>query len=424
MTRDGRPRLPPAARAAGTLATLAPAAALLLLAGCGQIEAQDPVRAPAAGTEPAPVAVASAAARAEALPTVLEVTGTLMADAQTEIASEIDGRIVEVAVERGALVGAGAVVARLNDQDATSQLREAEATEAQTTARLGLAGDQPFDPRATPEAQRARAVLERVEADFQRYARLVEQGLVSRSEYDARRADAATARAQLEETLNQMRQLSHTREAQRARVAMARKALGDTVIRAPYAGLIAEKLLNVGDYAKKGTRVATLVRVDPLRVELTIPEAAVAAVRKGQRVAFAVQSQPGRTFAGTIAYVGPALRAESRALVVEAVLPNPSGTRTPLQPGLFVTARIELPADAPGVVVPLSAVRTEGGVSRLFVLKADRAELRYVQLGRRLDQRADGLVELTRGVAAGERVATSDLERLADGLPVSDRGGR
>lgn len=388
--------------------------AALALAACGNSEA---TRAAAPEPAPQPVAVSTAVVEERAVPTALEVMGTLTADARTDVAAEVDGRIVQVPVERGLVVAAGAIVARLDEQDAANQLREAEATEAQTRARLGLTDGAPFDPRQTAEARRARAVMERAEADHARYARLVEQGIVSRSEYDAKRAEAIAAREQLEETLNQMRQLYQTLQAQKARVALARKALADTTVRAPYAGLIGEKSVNVGDYVKKGTRIATLMRVDPLRVELSIPEAAVAAIRKGQRVSFAVQSQPDRTFEGTIAYVGPALRPDARALVVEAVVPNARGT---LQPGLFASARIELPATTPTAVVPVGAVRTEAGVSRLFVVKGDRAEQRFVQLGRQ----SGGLVEVLRGVSRGERVAVSEVERLADGAPVQDRGGR
>ena len=169
----------------------------------------------------------------------------------------------------------------------------------------------------------------------------------------------------------------------------------------------------MGDYVKKGTRVATIMRVDPLRVELSIPEAAVAAVRKGQTVRFTVQAYAGRTFEGTIAYVGPALRPDARALVVEAVVPNPKAA---LQPGLFASARIELPASTPTPVVPAAAVRTEAGVARLYVVTGGRAELRFVQLGRQ----GDGLAEVLRGVKAGERVAVSEVDRLADGAPVTD----
>lgn len=154
--------------------------------------------------------------------------------------------------------------------------------------------------------------------------------------------------------------------------------------------------------------MATLVRVDPLRIELTVPEAAAAIIKRRQRVWFTVQTHPDRRFEGTIAYVGPALRAEARALVVEALVPNRAGA---LQPGLFATARVELPATARSVMVPAAAMRTEAGVSRVFVARGDRAELRLVQSGTAVD----GWVEIVRGVRAGERVVSPPPDGLADG---------
>jgi len=346
------------------------------------------------------------------LPMGLDVTGALMADAQTDAASEIDGRVVQVLVERGQVVKEGSVLVRMDDRDAINQLSEAEAMEAQTRERLGLVNGEYFDPLKTPDVRQARALMDRAEADFRRYARLVEEGAVSRSEHDLKRAEFLTAKEQYEGTINQVRQLFQTLQAQKARVAMARKAQEDTVIRAPYSGLVAEKHVNVGRYAKKGDKLVTLVRVDPLRVELTVPEATAASIRNGQKVSFTVQTHPDRPFTGTIAHIGPALRTDSRALVVEALVPNAGGL---LQPGLFATARIELPATRPSVLVPAAAVRTEAGVSRMYVAKGDRAELRFVQVGRE----ADGRVEILRGLAAGERVVLQAAETLADGAAIT-----
>jgi RND family efflux transporter MFP subunit len=389
-----------------------PFAGLLALAlatgGCGDSEAKNPAVAP----PPRPIAVTTALAEARALPGDLDVTGTLQADAQTDVASESSGRVLAVNVERGTVVKAGAVLARIDAEDARSALREAEATAAQTHARLGLAGGETFDATRTAEARRARAAMERAELEYQRYAKLVETGFVSRSEYDLRRMEATTAREQYESALNEARQLYQSLLAQRARVDIARRALADTDVRAPYDGLVAEKHVTVGQYLQKGARVATLVRIDPLRVELIVPESAVAAVRRGQKVSFGVQAYPGQRFDGLIAYVGPSLKADSRALVVEALVPNPQGR---LQPGLFATARIELPAGAPSVLVPTAAVRTEAGVSKLWVVRKDRVEMRLVQLGREVGDR----VEALRGLAAGEQVVAAYSDSLQDGALVS-----
>ncbi len=391
------------------LLALAPILAILL-AGCGNSEAK-PSTVPEAAAKPVTVSLASAEERM--LPVGLDVTGALMADAQTDVASEIDGRVTQVLVERGLVVKEGAVLVRMDDRDAIYLLQEAEAVEAQTRARLGLVNGESFDPLKTPDVRQARAVMERAEADYRRYGSLVEDGAVSRSEYDLKRADFLTTKEQYEGVINQVRQLFQTLQAQKARVAMGRKALEDTLIRAPFSGQVAEKHVNVGRYAKKGDKLVTLVRVDPLRVELTVPEAAAASIQKGQKVSFTVQTHPDRPFTGTIAYVGPALRTDSRALVVEALVPNAGGL---LQPGLFATARIELPATRPSVLIPTAAVRTEAGVARVFVAKGDRAELRFVQVGRE----ATGLVEIQRGVSAGERVVVRSGEGLADNAAITE----
>ncbi len=382
----------------------------LALSGCGNSDAKLPDQPQAAAK---PVAVSVARAEERMLPMGLDVTGALMADAQTDAASEIDGRVVQVLVERGQVVKEGSVLVRMDDRDAINQLREAEAMEAQTRERLGLVDGEYFDPLKTSDVRQARAIMDRAEADFRRYARLVEEGAVSRSEHDLKRADFLSAKEQYEGAINQVRQLFQTLQAQKARVAMARKAQEDTVIRAPYSGLVAEKHVNVGRYAKKGDKLVTLVRVDPLRVEMTVPEATAASIRNGQKVSFTVQTHPDRPFTGTIAYIGPALRTDSRALVVEALVPNAGGL---LQPGLFATARIELPATRPSVLVPAAAVRTEAGVPRVYVAKGDRAELRFVQVGRE----ADGRVEILRGLAAGERVVLQTAETLADGAAITE----
>jgi membrane fusion protein (multidrug efflux system) len=396
----------PAIHSIGVAALLG---SLFILSGCGSTEAEIPAKV---AETPKPIGVSLVSAEERSLPTALDVTGTLMADAQTDIASEIEQRVVEILVERGQVVSAGQVVARMDAQDARNQLHEAEATETQVRERLGLTSGQAFDPLKTPEVQQARATMDRAEADYRRFAQLLEEGAISRSEHDLRRADYLATKAAHETTINQMRQLYQSLQAQKVRVAMARKAVEDTIIRAPFSGLIAEKAVSVGRFTKKGDRIATIVRVDPLRIELTIPEGAVAAVRQGQKVSFTVQSYPDRKFEGTIAYIGPAVRTESRALVVEAIVPNP---KTLLQPGLFATARIELPAARPSVTVPAAAVKGDGGVFKLFIAKGDRAEARLVQVGRE----TDGRLEILRGLAAGERVVSPQLPGLADGAPIA-----
>jgi len=156
------------------------------------------------------------------------------------------------------------------------------------------------------------------------------------------------------------------------------------------------------------------MRVDPLRVELTVPEQYVSAVATGRPVTFEVDAYPGETFTGQVRFVSPSLAAETRALMIEAVVPNPESR---LKPGFFATAQIEQATMAPGVLVPATAVRTVSGTARVFVVNGDRVEERIVTAGQAIGER----VEITSGLKAGETVVSTGIERLVDGVRVVAR---
>jgi RND family efflux transporter MFP subunit len=236
--------------------------------------------------------------------------------------------------------------------------------------------------------------------------------VVSQSEYDQRRSQLDASRQQYEAARNGAAQQFQALQAARARVTLAHKSLADTTVRAPFNGLVAERLVSTGDYVTKGMKVVSVVRVNPLRVQLTVPEQFVSAVKVGASVTFQVDAFPGREFTGTVRYVSPALETNRRALTVEAVVPNQSGD---LKPGLFATARIEQPDKSPAVMVPTAAVQTTAGTSRVYVINGDRAEERIITTGQQLDTQ----IEIATGLKAGEKVATKNIPQLFDGAKVS-----
>jgi len=361
-----------------------------------------------------PVHVDVALAEARPLQRTIDVTGTLVADAQADVAAEAAGRVMEVVVERGTRVTAGAALARLDDRDATNQLREAEAATAQAAARVTLSAAGHFDPANDPEVQKVRLAMEQMKSDDERYARLAQEGAVSVAESELRHIQYLSAKEEYRAAQQRAHEAYQALLTQRTRLGTARKALADTTIQAPFDGVVAEKHVNVGQFLQRGGKVATVVRIDPLRIELMVPEAAIVPVKRAENVSFAVQAYPDRRFDGKVKYVGPSLRSDSRALVAEAVVPNPEGL---LHPGFFATARIDLGTSERALFVPVAAVQSDAAGSRLFVIKDGRAEQRFVQVGRH----ADGQVEVVRGLAAGERVATTGLDQLGDGVPVSER---
>jgi multidrug efflux pump subunit AcrA (membrane-fusion protein) len=387
---------------------------VVILAGALASAACDSSAGKAAAREaapPPPVAITTAPVVIQPIPRFLRVTGTLMADEQAEVSAETAGRVVATPVERGSRVAAGSVLARLSPTETEAQLREAEANAGQIEARLAIKPGQEFDIDGVPEVLTAASSLRLAEAEFGRITSLLGQRVVSQSEYDQRRTQVESARQQFQVARNAAQQQYQALQAARARVALARKALADTTVRAPFAGLVAERRVSIGDYVTRGAHVATVVRVDPLRVELTVPEQAVAKIRVGEAVSLTVDAYSDKTFEGQVRFVSPAVRADQRSLTVEALVPNRDGL---LKPGLFATARVQIPTKAPARLVPAAAVQTTAGTSRVFVVKGDRVEERIVTTG----QAQDSMIEITDGVSGDEIVATGNLSPLADGARV------
>jgi RND family efflux transporter MFP subunit len=363
---------------------------------------------------PAAIATAPAAATEEPIARFIRATGTLMAEEQADVAAETAGRVVSAVIERGTPVSQGAELVRISATETDAQLKEAEANASQIEARLGFTPGTAFEVSAVPEVQNAKASFELAQSEFARIKSLLDERVVSQSEFDQRRTQMEAARQQYEAAKNGAAQQYQMLQAARARVALARKAQADTVVRAPFNGVVAQRLVSTGDYVTKGMKVAVVVRVNPLRVQLTVPEQAVSAMGVGQPVTFEVDAYPGRQFQGKVKYVSPSLQADQRALTVEAVVPNANGV---LKPGLFATARIEQPARTPGVLVPATAVQSASGTSRVYVVTGDHVEERVVTTGERVGDR----VEVTNGLKTGERVATKNVSQLADGTRVENR---
>lgn len=409
----------------GALALLLIAAAIFA-AACGGSRAN--VRNnETAGAEKAleAVDVTTAAAIKRDLPRFFEATGSLAGDQQTDVAPQTAGKVVAVGVEIGSPVRRGQMLVRLDDVElklrvdqAATQVEQAKAAVRQAEEKIGLRPGQAFDPNRVAEVAAARVALDLAEKNLRRAEKLIESGDVSRSFYDDARARRDQLKEQYEVQLAQARQnyagveVARTNVANaQAQLALARKNLSYAVIPSPIDGFVAERTADLGEYVSPQQKVATIVRTNPLRIQIDIPEQAIPEVKVGQSVSATTSAWPNRNFAGRIARIAPNVSATSRTLTVEAEIDNSGGA---LKPGQFATVRILQERAEPAVLVPSRAIVTEAGVSRVFVIKDGRAEQRLVQLGQ-----ADGdLTEVKTGVAADELVATSGIERLSDGVAV------
>ncbi|MDP2055709.1 MAG: efflux RND transporter periplasmic adaptor subunit [Acidobacteriota bacterium] len=378
-----------------------------LAVGCDRAGAD----APASPADAAVINVTTAVVAEEPIKRFIRVSGTLTAQEDAEVAAEVAGRVMATPVERGSRVNAGDSLIRLAAAEGEAQAIEAQANAAQIEARLGIANGAPFAVDQVPEVANAAAALQLARTEFERARMLHQQQLLSQAEFDQRSAQTEATERQFDMARNTAAQQYQSLLAARARVTLAQKALSDTTVRAPFAGIVGERFVSVGDYVTRGTKVATVMRVDPLRVELTVPQQFVSAVASGSAVTFEVDAYPGEKFGGEVRFVSPSLAAATRALTLEAIVPNGSNR---LKPGFFATAQIEHASLLPGLLVPATAVRTVSGTARVFVVNGDRVEERVVMVGQAVGER----VEVTSGVKAGERVVASGVERVVDGVRV------
>jgi RND family efflux transporter MFP subunit len=264
----------------------------------------------------------------------------------------------------------------------------------------------------------ARVTLELAEKNLRRAEKLIESGDVARSFYDDQRAKRDQSKEQYEAALSKARQDYAAVATARANVSnaesqlgLARRSLSYALVFSPIDGYVTERNADLGEYVSPTGKVATIVRINPMRIRIDIPEQAIPEVQVGQAVSATTSAWPDKSFSGRIARISPNVSANSRTLTVEAEIENGSGV---LKPGQFATVRMLQPRSDQAVLIPARAVRTESGVSRVFVIKDGHAQQRLVQLG----QTEGDLVEVKSGVAADEQVATSNIEQLSDGITV------
>jgi multidrug efflux pump subunit AcrA (membrane-fusion protein) len=396
-----------------------------LVAACGGPKAN--VRSDEASASPSPQAVdvTTAAAITRDLPKFFEATGSLAGDQQTDVAPQTAGKVVAVNVDIGSPVKRGQVIVQLDDselklrvQQSVAQVEQGKAAVRQAEEKIGLRPGQAFDPNRVAEVSAAKVALDLADKNLKRAEKLIESGDVSRSFYDSAKADRDRLKEQYDMAVAQARQNFAGVEVARtnianleAQLALARKNLSYANIPAPIDGYISERTADLGEYVSPQQKVATIVRTNPLRIKIDIPEQAIPEIKVGQSVSMTTSAWPDKNFSGHIARIAPSVTTDSRTLSVEAEIDNRSGE---LKPGQFATVRILQSRAESAVLVPARAVLTEAGVSRVYVIKDGHAEQRLVQIG----QTEGDLIAVRTGVAADEKVATSNLEHLSDGVVV------
>ena len=388
-----------------------------------------------------PVTVSTTKVGAREIPSYIQATGSLAAAETSDVAPKTAGQIVSTPVNVGAFVRQGEVIARLDTRDAELRLQQAQAgvsqaqaAVSQAQARLGLSANGSFQASTIPEVraananyEQALAQLRQANANEQRYRDLVQTGDTSMQNYESYRttrdtvqAQVNSARQQLEAAVNAAKQNNQAVksaqagvEAAKTQVAAAQQAITDAIIRAPFSGFVSNRPVALGENVTTATTIITLLRTNPLKLQLQVGEKEVPLIKTGMAVSLEVDAFKDRKFAGTVSAVNPLVDSTTRTATVEAQVDN-SGNL--LRSGMFATARIERPGGGQGVFVTKSAVYSDQNTQsyRSFVIQDGVAKLRVVQIG----QEENDQIQILSGLTADETVATSNLEQLYEGARI------
>ena len=311
------------------------------------------------------VPVLIAAAREVALPPAVEAVGSLRADNTITIAPEIDGRIASIDAAEGSLVKKGARLVVLDQRIRAADLAEAKAN--LTLSKLNY--------------ERAENLL---------------TGKVG----TARARDEALARYEQDQAV----------------VARAQALLDKTVLTAPFTGILGLKNASVGAVVEPGHAIFTLTALDPLMIDVRVPEQYLAQLAVGQEATLRLDAFPGISFAGEIAAIDPKVDEAGRSIALRARVPNADGR---LRPGLFARVAVTLPEQGPALLIPEQAIVLEGAGAYVYRLENGTAARVDVKLG----QRRAGEVQVTEGLAAGDLIVTDGQIKLHPGAKAMPLNG-
>lgn len=337
---------------------IASARPLFLLAvavtACGK-----PAPAPgAAGPPVLPVEVT--AAFVDTVVDAIVATGQIEALQQIELRPDVEGRVMALLFREGSRVAQGTPLVKIDDAELRAQV------------------------------DRARADRDLAKQSLERTRQLLAEKAAATA--DLERAEATSRSSQASLDLLELR-------------------LARTVVRAPFAGVIGQRLVSLGDYVNSSSHLLTLQTVSPQRISFSVPERYAGSLKLGQQVAFQVAALAAKTFSARVDFVDPVVTLPGRTITVKGIADNSQGS---LQPGMFIEARLATEVRPAAVIIPEEAVAPTAGAAWVWVVAGEKVTRREVELG----VRSPGFVEVRKGIDVGDRVVVGGLDRLSNGAPV------
>jgi membrane fusion protein, multidrug efflux system len=305
----------------------------------------------------------------------LETTGTLKADEEVTVSSEVDGIVRKIKVEEGSPVDMGTLLVEINEIDYMLDWKRSDAALKQAEANLANA-----------------------KAEYQRKESLYQEELITKQQFD----DISTRVKLAEADLNRAKATLET----------SKEKLSRTKIYSPLHGAVKEKKVSVGDYVRNGSPLLQLIKINPLKLNFTISEKDTSSLKKGQEVVFTVDAFTGKQFKGKVSLIYPNVEERTRTLQAEAIVPNANNM---LKPGYFARIQIFTQAARNTVIVPITALLYDSSTIRVFVVNGNKAQERIIKTGNKYGE----YVEILEGLKEKEQVVVVGQNNLSEGVKVN-----
>lgn len=311
------------------------------------------------------VRVVAVPAKEQPVVETVSLVGSVVPNEMIDVKCEIDGPVKQIGFDEGQRVEKGQLLVLLDESKLAASLAEADAN------------------------------MRLAKTSFERTADLYRSKLISQQDYD---------------------QASATFSANEASVDLKRRMLSDARVVAPFSGIAGARQVSPGQVISRNTLITTLVDLDTVKVEVSVPERYLSQVQVGLGVGFKVAAFPGETFKGEVYFISPQLDAGTRTALVKARIANPGGR---LRGGMFANLDLALELRKLALVIPEPAIMNNGDTTMVFTVNAqNKAEMKPVKVGLRLAGRA----EILSGLTAGDRVVVEGVQKLRPGAPVEIAG--
>lgn len=340
---------------------------IALFSGCGRNDAKV--------AEEKSVVVRTQPVKLQSIRPKIESIGTLNAYEEITISSQVDGILKACNVREGTMVSSGTVLALVDDIDYRLEVRRDEAA-----------------------VKQAEATLANTKQEYQRKEALLKEELVTRQQFD----DVSTRRALADADVDRAR----------AALSLAREKLAKVKIVSPLNAFVKEKKVSAGDYVRNGTALFSLIQVDPIKLNFTVPERDIGKLKKEQQVQFTLDALPGKAFSGIVKTIYPNLEEKTRTLQVEAIVGNKDKL---LKPGSFAKVTLFTGEARDAVLVPITSLLYDDSKVKVFIVEGERAKELYVKTGAKYGE----MMEITEGLKGGETLVAAGQQNLAGGVKVN-----